>query len=338
MTREIVYTEQVEPGKDGLYYLMGGTIRSRVGTDVVEKDLSNFRDKEQAYEALEIWKDLEYDGAPSSGAAFFREAWDMPSNVNRSINMMLEDYMHGGWIEAVGYGHFKGPVYRYDINRAYYWAGSLGLPKHIIPYYPEWDHYLVINEGPQPHNVPKEFCSDRYLMTSEVQEKMILKESIVRGVSWNELSIDPTETIDEFEDVLSDDLYKKLQQGYWGQWACKEPISLFRTDGDSMEKINEIENSMVNLVYATIIQQRVYARLWEASVLKNPLLYYTDSVITREPLEEKWIGDEPGKFELEEYCEDGIFISYPGGWDKLPSTYDIRDFYKKSGVRVKRSG
>lgn len=64
---------------------------------------------------------------PSSYSDVFHQKFYSP-RVPFTVNHYFEDHFAGAWQEAREIGIVKSHLFKYDLNSAYLWSGSLGLP------------------------------------------------------------------------------------------------------------------------------------------------------------------------------------------------------------------
>lgn len=343
-----------EPIK-GNMYLMNGKTKSFHGsimithkkTGVVSTETATLKcadgfgyNIEEAYSALNCWKDMGYRGSPASAASFTREKYRelkrkklINARCNASANNMIRDYFTGGWIETSVKGHFFQPVYHYDINKAYMHAASMGLPSALYPYNgdPDAIGYVVLLEPTVDiSNLPNflsPFMDDKLiLVTNEDVETYKLKGRVVRGVQYYDLDVNLRPILDDLKKDLPESLWKKCTQTFWGMFASVSGLDVVGFDTRTDHKL---WNRNQNIVWASLIIRRVAAKVYNAWIEYDGVSCFVDSLICTKKMNEKDIGTEIGQWKLEGEHKKGAYFEGAGVWHPLPFQRKS-DFYNRS--------
>lgn len=329
--KETIYLPDLEElDTDGCdIYKANGVIRTVVTPyDVIFKNLSGFRmDRDLAEECKYIWDKMGYSGSPSSPASFFRQEYKNKSKTFASHNFAFRDYSHGGWAENFISGSVMGNLYKYDLIKAYMWAGSLGLPKNLKCYKKGDDNYIGIFKIKEVRDdLPIYFRKKKFLATSEDVEAYNLEGQILWGYSWDDLEVFPLRDIYKYQNILPKKAYKLLTQSYWGIWHSQNPLKIIYRNGNKRTQYN----NLCNLIWSNIIIHRVIQRVWEKAVVSG-VLVQTDSVITKRKIEESNL---IGGWKLEKEYQDGIFIKSANIYTPINEyTDDLRQWEKHAGYR-----
>lgn len=330
-SKNIIYVHdltEIVNNFEGTKYVANGLVRSFVTKDTVFKDLTGFGgDYELAKECLYIWKELCYQGAPSSPASFFRKEFHEKGKVKASSNNLIRPFFHGGWQENFISGSVLGKIYLYDIVKAYLWSSKLGFPSKVFPYCKgdeEKFHCIgIFKPEYKREDLPIYFRKDLFVASTEDIDRYGLKGKFIRGYSWKDYDIQPFETIMNM-DWLPAKAWKMLTQGFWGIWAQTNPIRVHYSNGNK----RKMNNYFQNLVWAQLVVNRVIWRIWEKA-RKDALSVYVDSILTKQEIENK---DEIGRFKLKEVFNDGVFIKSAGVWVEINKyTGNLKDWNRHAG-------
>lgn len=241
---------------------------------------------------------------PSSYASIFHDRFRSP-RVPWSLNAIFSPQFAGAWNEARTTGAISGHYRSYDINSAYLWASTLGMPEMRSVRFTR-----TIQPGPGLYVLELRACnplhpypfnsSPRVNATSmEIEQLNLDIARVLHGVTWSDhLPGDCCTAI--AQDYT---FWKHISRGYWGRWASHKPVTCQLASGKSWE----LRNPMLNYVWACSILARVRMRLWEVSA--NALHFYTDSVITRDQLP---VGSALGDWRQVADFPTGIEIQHAG--------------------------
>lgn len=251
---------------------------------------------------------------PSSYPDVFHSSF-LSARVHRGVNRLFGPVAHFAWQEAIRPGKHAGHWRRYDINRAYLWASTQGLPvvksfryaKDFSGNYPGL--YRIIQQDVQP-SAPYPFCvyRDVNATSDEIDEYGLRVESVVGGVVWTDNL--PSDACTRVIDGMS--FGKFVSKSYWGRWASNKGVTCI-TPG----KAWELPDNKQNLVWAHLIVSRVKRRLYEyASTAAH---VYVDSIIVPHEIP---IGGGLGEWKLEKDYPQGVWIARTGMYGADPQHID----------------
>jgi len=259
---------------------------------------------------------------PSSYSDVFHQRFYSP-RVPYTVNCMFKNHFAGAWQEAKQVGVTSGPLYKYDMNTAYLWSGSQGLPNPATFRFTDKveDSAMFLAridpnvDAPFPFNKEKVVICER----EDVELYNLKVRRVFAGVKWSQ-SIDGDEilrVVDRFS------FGKKIGQAYWGRWASNTPIQCTTLKGGEIRRRWELGNPMLNFVWAQIIINRVKRRLYEYEPC--PLHVFVDSMITRHQIA---TSSERGGWKLVKEYPNGIHITAPGVYGEPGCKLE-----KQAGVR-----
>lgn len=293
---------------------------------------------DKAYAAYAEWQKRGWKGAPFSFGSFCRQSFDelkkkgvIKTKSCASANHYLRDYFSGGWIETRVTGFVNRPIWHYDINQAYSFAATLGLPSITRPYVVGTDclGYVVSCELDMKANdiakLPNFFSrGERVLVTSEEVSFYGLKIKNSRGVCYDDLDFNPGEILLDLAS-LPYNMFKKCTQSFWGTWAG--------FDGVGVKKGNKewvLKNRHQNAAWASLIVRRVAMSVFSV-MEKSGISCYVDSVLSTIPLA---TGDDSGEWKQVAVYPNGIYIEAPGVFCELPvKSWDKRTWTKHAGTK-----
>lgn len=249
---------------------------------------------------------------PSSYADLFSQRFRSPA-VRWTYNALFASWFAGGWQEARRRGLLKQPHYKYDINSAYLWALSQGLPdvhsfrftRHIVRSDvggTQRGLYLVTLPAPD-HNLPYPFNLPRkhVLATSEEIENYGLSPTDVHSGVLYDNSVDVSRMMDLIQSAPAAKLVSRV---FWGRWVSRAHVYCHAT---RTAKAWPLRNPILNTVWAHLIVSRVKMRIW--SQVFDPAHVYVDSVVTTREIP---TGVGLGDWRLEARYLDGVDIRGPG--------------------------
>jgi hypothetical protein len=249
---------------------------------------------------------------PSSYNAVFHHCYRSP-RVRRTYNQYFEYSFYGAWEEAKKVGVLRGRWHKYDLNSAYMWAASLGLPtigsvrisKHLGKFRGLYNLEL---EAPLEH-LPYPYNSHRFVNATdeEIDLYSLPIKKILGGVTWTDyVEGDPIiKTVKQFT------FAKEVSKSFWGRWCSSSPIQC-----RSISKEWEIRNPILNLIWAHVLIGRVKMRVWSES--KNAAHVFVDSIITQDVLP---TGDRLGEWKHEK-TYDGLRVKHPGFYGPANGDWD----------------
>lgn len=250
---------------------------------------------------------------PSSYASIFHDQFKSP-RVRWTINAFFLPYFRGAWNEARARGASPGMHRCYDINSAYLWASTLGMPV-VASYRVERRlsetrpgvYVVTLRENDIRHPYP--FSSERTVIATdeEITQLNLGIEKVHYGISYTDCL--PEDSCTRIAQDFS--FWKQIGRGYWGRWASAQKVECAVASG----KTWEIGNPILNIPWASLILARVRMRLWEVSA--NAIHFYTDSVITRDELP---VGSALGQWRHVADFPQGVEIRHAGFYKPLGDT------------------
>jgi hypothetical protein len=223
-------------------------------------------------------------------------------------------------------GAHVGTFYKYDLNRAYYWAATEGLPD---PKSFRWSLNarrpgLFVVELPARYPfLPYPLSQTQRVIVSDAEVKayQLTHLNVRAGVTWTrETKLRPLlAAIDGMSQS------KRMGQTYWGRWASRATVdcTTLRPDGGD-SKTWPLRNNLQNFVWAHLILSRVKMKVYAAC--PRPAHVFCDSIITREPVR---TGVAPGDWKLVHTYTDGVRIEGAGRYGPLVGALD-----RHAGTRV----
>lgn len=285
------------------------------GNEVIKK-LSKFPRHAHSEEVFrEFLRENDFYGCPRPGSYYsaFHEQFRSPQ-VLRSVNEKFKRQMHYAWQDSLCPGKSEGTWNRYDLNQAYLWASTQGLPdmrtvqaSDFLGNYPGLYHIRL-----RPPRDPMErahwpYPFDRLLdvnaSTEEIDSLALPIDTIYGGVVWQDsLATDAiTSVLNQFS------FAKQASKGYWGRWASTTELTCSTASGAEWT----VPNNKLNLVWAHMIVSRVRLRIWDIVKQHGAAHVYVDSVVTRGTLP---TGSGLGEWKLEKHYPNGVFVGWPGGY------------------------
>lgn len=339
MPKTVIYTgQEIKLKEDGQYYTTLRRVHSHVTQQAVYKSLRGFQSEHDAYQCLEHWRRRGWTGSPASPASFFRRQLLRMHKLGHvrfrcvaSPNHLLKSHFRGGWIEAMKLGTCRGRHYHYDLRNAYLWSALQGLPRTLRPYQPGDRNFVAIMDHIEGDNLPNRFeRMRRALVTSEDLQVYPMEGQIIGGVSFDDLDVNLSPVLYELAD-LPGNAFKSLSQSFWGCFASYRPISVRYYEGGQELRTRYMYNRLQNLTWATLIINRVAARVWQQAQ-RGAVLVFIDSVVTPHPVR---TGDQPGDWRHVETFDKGLYVRAPGVFDALPllRRHDLRSWYKHCGIQ-----
>ena len=254
---------------------------------------------------------------PSSYGSVFHAVYKSP-RVRRSLQAPFEPWFAGGWQEAKMTGVIRGRWRRYDLNSAYLWACTLGLPEirsvrvstavGSLPGMYALELAKADESLPYPFNMARTVCAT----TEEIDLYALPVKKILGGVTWTD-SIDGQPIVDTVKQFT---FAKEVSKTFWGRWCSTIPVECETRTG----KRWPLRNPIQNLVWAHLLVSRVKQRVWNEG--RNAAHVFVDSIITTDVLP---TGAELGAWREEREYPDGLTIRHAG-------------FYGSGGVWEKVSG
>lgn len=252
---------------------------------------------------------------PSSYADVFHQRFFSP-RIPYTVNRYFMHEFAGGWQEAREHGLVRGHLFKYDMNAAYLWSGTQGLPLPSTFSYvegrvvPNALHVLEIE--PEPHT-PFPFNRARIVLAErdDVEAYNLRVKRVVAGVQWSKL-IDGDEILRVVERFS---FGKRIGQSYWGRWASRSPVGCATYKNMELSKKWNLRNPTMNFLWAQLIVNRVKRRVF----LQDPsaVHVFVDSIITRTRI--RHLTEERGGWKFVADYPNGLnflgagFYGEPGG-------------------------
>jgi hypothetical protein len=248
---------------------------------------------------------------PTSCAELFLSCYRAPM-PRVSVRSRFYGWRFGGWQEAFRRGPIPGRIYHYDLNKAYRWAATVGLPD-LRTARPTRDFtepcgiYLVrdVPTGAIPwRRLPRDAF---HVVTSEERDALGLRPIdvvLVKGIAFRD-SVSLASTFERI-DRLPPSLVKRISHSFWGLWnTTSAPEQISWKHG---ERRRPLKNPWYNPIWSAFITSRVKLRLnhWR----KYAVHCFTDSLHVTEELP---TGTEPGEWKLVGIY-DKLWIRAPGSW------------------------
>lgn len=243
---------------------------------------------------------------PSSFADCYHQLAPRMPRVRRTINGLFDWWPGGPWSEARRTGKFGGTWYRYDLQSAYRWAATLGLPSiaHMEVTKRRGTSrpglWLVRLEEDRPDLPPvyREYGKLAVVATEEI-ERYNLKCETLRGVVWSETL--PSLHIESTLQRLP--CPKEAGRAYWGRWIARDPLICRTASGKEWT----MPNASQNFVWGWLIVGRVRLRMWE--VAREAAHVYVDEVLVPHELPTAF---GVGHWHLKETYPRGVFVNRTG--------------------------
>jgi len=224
-------------------------------------------------------------------------------------------FTFGGWEQAFYQGEYRGNVYQYDLNSAYRWAGSVGLPdiarleRTNCFSDPVGIYIVVLKENSLPY-APR---AGIHCITSEERNVFDVRpEKLILGVRANGETYAVAEAFEALEKKWPERYIKPMARAYWGKFNTRlgpKQVSWKRGQSEHQQS-----NFFFNPIWSAFITSRVKIRLamWRAVALH----VYVDSILTTKPIPED--GDL-GSFRLLDSDTDGCYIHSSTRWKFGPN-------------------
>jgi hypothetical protein len=339
--RRVEYVASVPvPDERGQCWYYKGVPRTSIIGDTVYKSLSGFNyDFDLAQQCLDVWKRCRFKGYPSGPNAFFGKTFK-GSHVVCSLNSLFSPFFHGGWIETFQRRVILGPLWQYDLNSAYLWAASLGLPSTRLHWFrgepPKdaagWVGIFVPSK--RRHDLPPYYRESEPIMVSSEDLRLYdLRGVIYYGWYWMETDRAAYSAILFWRGRIPERAYKLLTQSYWGRWAARARcMRVIYRDGRIVNKIpmRTIGAYGQNLAFAYLIVSRVIQRVWQHTD-RDTVSVFVDSILSR--ADSLDISTNLGGWKLANEYDKGLYIDSAGTYTTLPvSNWDRRTWVKHSGT------
>ena len=234
---------------------------------------------------------------PTSFADLFLSVYRSPM-PRISVRSPFMGFRFGGWNEAFRRGEAPGKVYQYDLNQAYRWAASVGLPD-LRTAQPTRDFsvpcgvFLVLGlpVGAIPWN--RTSRNAVHMVTSEERNALNLPPDtqVIKGYAFPDM-VDLSGTFTKIDGAFHKSIASRMCRAFWGMWnTTTAPEVVSWKHG---EKTRWMKNPWYNPIWSAFITSRVKLRIH--SYRRNALHCATDSVhVLGETIQ---TGTEPGDWKL----------------------------------------
>ena len=252
-------------------------------------------------------------GPPTSFADPFRFMYRSPSP--RLTWTAQFKFLQGGWQHVTGNPknrgrtiEEKGPIYWYDLNSAYRWAGCRGLPdlstaRRIWRLDSGVPSLYLVRGGPAA--CPYWPSYGWHVLSHEELPALRQRVEFEFGIKFDDMPVDLTPTFDEIQKRFPF-CYKRISRAYWGQWASRAELN--RVTWKNGLSSQPMPNPVYNPVWAHFILSRVKLRFLPH--LRWLLHVYVDAMLTREEVS---TGELPGEWRMLGKFPS-VWIDYPGHW------------------------
>lgn len=241
---------------------------------------------------------------PSSYSSVFHTVYKSP-RVRWSLHALFAPWFVGGWQQARKVGLLPGTWRQYDMNSAYLWAVTRGLPDvdsmRVSNVVGRWPGMYALELTHTLENLPYPFNTNRVVnaTTEELDAYALPVARILGGVIWSG-EIDGAPIVDAVKQFT---FAKECARSFWGRWCATTPVECAVRSG----KRWQLPNNIQNFVWAHLIVSRVKARVWAES--PNAAHIFVDSVITTDELP---TGEGLGDWRQTELFENGVRIKHAG--------------------------
>lgn len=303
-------------------------IRSALIKGTTLRCLENFR---QNGIGEEEWGRIIEDSAslgvfhPSSFCSVFHGVFRTPW-CPKAVNCSFSRWFRGGW-QSVFAADVSGPVYQYDINSAYAWAGAaLPMPdtrrpistRKIVSGGQYLAEFTNLKRAPFPFLIGRQ----RALVSGRDIERYGFENvRVVRGWRFDGW-IDISETLAAIMQKFR--YWKDVYRAYWGRWAGKRGATeIIFKDGELSYK-RTLPCLGSNFVWAHEVTSRVRDKIWSDAGREELYRVYVDSVCV--PYRMK-TGRNIGDWKLVGEYGQGLDFRGPGAYKD-----------KRNGQWIKRGG
>lgn len=256
---------------------------------------------------------------PASYASVFHAQFHSPT-ILKSYNYPLAPYMTGAWQAHKGAGSYRGRYNKYDLNSAYLWASTLGLPRpasfrtahHIgklpglflVEYVPKLGLPYPLNIGTNGFGV----AGAALVSTEEINAYDLHVTRVIYGVTWSDYIYPDAIT----STVARASFGKQMSRAFWGRWCSTVDLECH-----SKKKSWYMPNRMLNIPWAHLLVSRVKMRCWDVSA--NAVHVFVDSVITTDTLP---TGTKIGDWRLDAEYNEGVKVRRAGFYGPVNGDWD----------------
>lgn len=251
---------------------------------------------------------------PSSFGSPFHKLFRSPA-LPRSVNAPFANWFRGGWQEARLLGKRREDFYLYDINSAYLWSSTLGLPLTDTLEFQEdvrtdLDGCYVIDQGEPRDGLPYPFSVESIVIASldEIEMYNLNIAKVLAGFTWRDVLAPDAVTSVTSQFSFS----KQMARAYWGRWA-----SVLRIECDNGARKWKLRNPIQNYIWAHLIVSRVKMRIYDEA--KDAAHIFVDSVLVPRRMP---TSTALGGWKLVKEYLDGVRIEGPGRFGPLRGKLD----------------
>lgn len=228
---------------------------------------------------------------PTSFNDIFQQVAPSPF-VRKTINAPFLHAAPHALQRAYEIGRIAGTVYHYDLNSAYRWSASEGLPHlktavRVLRVEDPWDIALVDLADPLPYRDRTE------LVTLTSAEQLQYCPRIIRYYyGWRFRKWIPFGELFAVLDTAFPSTVKKIGRAFWGRWNTRQAVEMVSW-GSGKAKGTLLHNPYFNPIWTHYLISRVTAR---CLAVPDVLHVSHDSILTRERLP---TGDAIGEWRCE---------------------------------------
>lgn len=251
---------------------------------------------------------------PSSFSSMFHGKFFTP-RLKRSVNATFDASFTGAWEEAKIKGSLTGLWRQYDLNSAYLWSGSQGLPDtKTFRFADALDVHFPglynIEQVSVNRNLPYPFNCRKVVNATmdEIDTYGIQVKKVMGGYTWRQ-HIDGEKVV---EAVKTFRAWKHIGKVYWGRWCSRASTYCHSKNG----QVWATPNMALNLIWAHVVISRVKMRIWNDA--KSAAHIFVDSVIVPHELPES---DDIGGWRLEHLFKNGLRIKHAGHYGEPDNSY-----------------
>jgi len=256
---------------------------------------------------------------PSSYSSVFHTVYKSP-RVRWSLHAIFSDWFAGGWQQARRVGTLPGAWHQYDLNSAYLWAVTRGLPDvksmRVSQQFGRWPGMYALELTRPIETLPYPFNTNKFVnaTTAEIDAYALPVARILGGVIWSG-EIDGAPIVDAIKQFS---FAKECARSFWGRWCSTLPVECATRSG----KRWELPNPVQNFVWAHLVVSRVKTRVWLEA--RNAAHIFVDSIITTDQLP---TGEGLGQWRKVQEYVNGVRIKHAGYYG------DTHQWSKTSGTQ-----
>jgi hypothetical protein len=252
-------------------------------------------------EFLRECRDLECPRPASYGSVF--HAQFRSPKILHSFNYPFAPYFVGAWQGHAGAGIYRGEHHKYDLNSAYLWASTMGLPHpasfRMAERIGRHSGMFLVEHIPR-NGLPYPFYASPVVLasTDEIEVYGLNVTRVIRGVTWTDyLDSDAVTSV-----MKRASFGKLMSRAYWGRWCSTALLEC-----SNGRRSWYMRNHVLNIPWAHTLVSRVKMRVWEHA--SHAIHVFVDSIITTDKLP---TGDKLGDWRLERSYPDGVKVRRAG--------------------------